>query len=104
MTVSWAYQVKGLGRHITLLMTSDEGDKEYRLQMLSIFDKERSYLHISILDIDAFAMNMLEDAVESNVITREIVSNNYIYDLEYMLRDWHSKVVNFSLDFSTLHL
>ena len=85
-------------------MTSDEGDKEYRLQILYIFDKERSYSHISILDIDAFAMNMLEDAVERNVITREIVRNNYIYHLQYMLRDWHSKVVDFPINFSTLHL
>ncbi|GFH47101.1 hypothetical protein CTEN210_03576 [Chaetoceros tenuissimus] len=88
---------KDLGRNITLLMTSDEDDEEYRLKILSIFDKERSYSHISILDIDAIAMNMLEDAIERKVIAQEVVSNYYIYNLEYMLRDWHSKVVDFHL-------
>lgn len=86
-----------LGRNITLLMTSDEDDEEYRSQILSIFDEERSYSHVSILDIDSIAINLVKDAIKRKVIASEMLSNYYIYNLEYLLRDWHSTLVDFHL-------
>ncbi|GFH62101.1 predicted protein [Chaetoceros tenuissimus] len=91
------HNTNDLVRNITLHLTSDKDDGEYRKQILSIFDKEKSYSHLSILDIDAIAINALDEAVERKVIAREMVSNYYIYNLEHLLKDWHSKVVDFHL-------
>ena len=86
-----------LGRNITLLMTSDEDDSEYRDEILSLINDDDRYQHVSILDSDKIVKSIMKDAVESNLIAKDMLNNYFVFDVEYLLQDWSSTLMDFHL-------
>ncbi|GFH44417.1 hypothetical protein CTEN210_00891 [Chaetoceros tenuissimus] len=88
---------ESLGRNITLLMTSDEGDSEYREEILSLINDEDRYPHVSILDSDKMVKSIMKDAIESDLISKDMLNNYFVFDVEYLLQDWSSTLMDFHL-------
>lgn len=88
---------KSLGRNITLLMTSDEDDSEYREEIMSLINDDDRYGHVSILDADKMVKNIMENAIESHLISKDMLNNYFVFDVEYLLQDWYSSFVDHHL-------
>mmetsp|Transcript_226 Transcript_226/g.360 ORF Transcript_226/g.360 Transcript_226/m.360 type:complete len:479 (-) Transcript_226:1591-3027(-) len=83
-----------LGRNITLLLTSDEVDKQYRHD---IMDLMKDYPHVSILDVDKIVTHVVREAADHGIISKALVNNYYTYEVENILRDKDSTFVRFHL-------
>ena len=69
-----------IGRHASLLMTSDEVDPTYRQAIMDMID---DYPNVSILDFDATVSKMVHDAVEEGSVPEGMDNNNfYIFEIE----------------------
>ncbi|GFH50097.1 hypothetical protein CTEN210_06573 [Chaetoceros tenuissimus] len=88
---------KSLGRNITLLMTSDENDSEYRKAIMSLIYDDDRYPHVSILDSDKIVKSIMKGAVESHLISKHMLNNYFVFDVEYLLQDWSSTLMDFHL-------
>lgn len=88
---------KSLERKITLLMTSDEKDDEYRKEMMALINNSEKYPHVSILDCDKMVKNVMQIAVENQLISKDFLNNYYIFAVEYLLRDWSNSFIDFHM-------
>ena len=86
-----------LGRNITLLMTTDEDDSEYREEILSLINDNDRYPHVSILDSDKMVKSIMTNAVESHLISKDMLNNYFVFDVEHLLQDWSSSLMDFHL-------
>jgi hypothetical protein len=69
-----------IGRHITLLMMSDEVDPVYRQAVLDLIG---DYPNVSIVDLDATVSKMVHEASVDGSIPEGMDNNNYyIFDIE----------------------
>jgi hypothetical protein len=69
-----------IGRHITLLMMSDEVDPVYRQAVLDLIS---DYPNVSIMDLDATVSKMVHEASVDGSIPEGMDNNNYyIFDIE----------------------
>ena len=72
-----------IGRHIALLMMSDERDAGYRQAVVDMVD---DYPHVSIVDIDAKVRMMIAEATEGGDIPPGMDNNYNLYGIEQMLK------------------
>jgi len=83
-----------LGSNLTILLTSDEEDVEYRHEIIELADR---YRHVSILDADELVKNIVHEAVKNGVIDKGLDNNYYIFEVEQVLRGWENDFVKFHL-------
>ena len=87
---------ESLGRNITLLMTTDETDVDYRRDVLEIAS---DYPHVRILDVDDIVLNIVTEAIRNGVIDAGLHNDFYIYQIEDILRSWDTtSFVQFHLE------
>lgn len=73
-----------LGRNITLLMTSDEDDVQYRQSIIELI---KDYPHVSMLDADDIAWKLVREAADDGIVSKALENNYYIFQMESILRD-----------------
>lgn len=83
-----------LGKNMTIVLTTDEINSVYRKDVMGLIDE---YAHVSILDGDAIAMKIVEDAINNRIIPKYLRGNFYTFEVENILRDWGSKFIDFHL-------
>jgi len=72
-----------IGRHIALLMMSDERDAGYRQAVVDMVD---DYPHVTIVDVDTRVRMMIAEATEGGDIPPGMNNNYHLYGIEQMLR------------------
>ena len=75
----------------------DEDDNEYREDIMSLINDDNRYGHVSILDADKMVKNMVENAMESHLISKDMLNNYFVFDVEYLLQNWYSSFVDHHL-------
>lgn len=86
---------ENFARNITLLLTSDEDNNEYRQ---GIFGLIEDYPHVTILDIDDIVKKVvLREAIDEGLIKRGLENNYVVYEVESILRDWRQSFVKFHM-------
>ena len=88
---------ENLNRKLTLLFTSDEKDVNYRQQIMSMINDGSKYPHVSILDADKMVKSIMGNALENNTIPETMNNNYFMYDIEYLLQDWSSELMDFHM-------
>lgn len=83
-----------LGRNITMLMTTDEDDLQYRQSIMALIE---DYPHVSILDADQIVRTVVKEAAENGIISKALENNYYIFEVESILRDWGNTFFKFHL-------
>jgi hypothetical protein len=83
-----------LGRNITMLMTTDEDDSQYRQSIMALIE---DYPHVSILDADQIVRTVVKEAAENGIIRKAFENNYYIFEVESILRDWGNTFFKFHL-------
>lgn len=72
-----------VGRHITLLVMSDERDVAYGQAIVDVVD---AYPHISIVDLDSTVRRMVQEAVKEGSIPNGMDKNYCIFNTEKMVQ------------------
>mmetsp|Transcript_8187 Transcript_8187/g.15405 ORF Transcript_8187/g.15405 Transcript_8187/m.15405 type:complete len:460 (-) Transcript_8187:330-1709(-) len=83
-----------LGRNITMLLTTDENNVNYRK---SVMDLINEYAHVSILDADMIVRIVVKEAANNGIISKAMENNYYIFEVESILRDWRFQLFKFHL-------
>lgn len=83
-----------LGRNITLLMTSDDDNVQYRQSIMNLI---KDYPHVSILDADEIAWKVVTEAANDGIISKALQNNYYIFEVESILRDRDNTFCKFYL-------
>jgi hypothetical protein len=83
-----------LGRNITMLMTTDEDDSQYRQSIMALIE---DYPHVSILDADQIVRTVVKEAAENGIISKALENNYFIFEVESILRDWGNTFFKFHL-------